>query len=239
MKKTLALLRLTGILAIGIGCESAKAITYYDSSCLATSMATCSQTIESIRFSNFTLSGLAPGPSDEIFLQLEVPDGSNATNLFAKGLAGSVLYNFGIPLASPTTAVFSYTVTLPSPERQAIQFGTAQGFVNSGTSTRPGNSLTAALTSPAMLGTSTSTKTNPEGNIVPLAKGIYSQTFTHTFSLNPGTGGALPLRLNYFSSRFETVPAPLPLIGAGFALASLRKLKQKSDGLHRQHAAEY
>ena len=209
------------ILTAALAPTASKAIVTFTASCSPINLSSCNKTVGDVQFSNFSLTGITAAPADVIDLTVKWTAGLfPPINRHRVSLSGRVDYTFGsFRTASITDALFSYTVSLNT--SIPVQFGTAQSYQPD---TGGDASVTLKLSAPAMQADSIASD-SADGALVAFTTSETVQTFSQTINFTPNTNG----KLFTFSSGFEAVPAPLPILSGVAAFLSLRRLKSISQ----------
>ena len=189
----------------------------------------CKTTIRGKIFSGLSFSGYTPGDLDSITHSQISP-----TSFQPSYTPNPTISSGGS--STPTGGIFNYTVTA-DPAFQSLGFSMigAQAFIAGGTF--GGGSATKTLASPAI--------TNPGNSKVSVTNGtssngmfnpnVVTATFAQAFSTvdgtmsNPGTitnFGSIIVQNQAFTPPGNSVPGPLPILGAGAAFGFSRKLRR-------------
>jgi hypothetical protein len=144
------------------------------------------------------------------------PVGVDLTDMY------STLATFDPSLPEPSTGSYSYDLSIDPVLGAGWTFGTAELDVNhTGTGQNVQKLVKDALGTP--IATLTSLNGMPDGP-VPISGTTIN--VTDSWSLDPTTG-----TISSISNSYTQVPAPLPILGAGVALGSIRKLRKFSSRL--------
>ena len=135
----------------------------------------------------------------------------------------STLVTFDPSLPEPSTGSYSYDLAiLPMGIAQGWRFGTAELDVNH---TGVGQDVKKVVKDALGLTIATLNSVNgmPDG---PVPISGTSISVTDSWALDPATG-----TISSISNSYTQVPAPLPILGAGVAFGSIRKLRKFSSRL--------
>jgi len=173
------------------------------------SLSLCNQTIGNKTYSNFAFSGFTASPLDTISVG-----------------ANSVTINFSPDrVVSIPSGLFTYDVALAGGETfnqaQSNITGSTLGITPSNFST----TLNATGLSPAAVA---NTVTNPSA-ASSFSSGISFASFSQTFDFTFGAAGGYLSNLgaSFTTTTSQSVPGPLPVLGAGAAFGFSRKLRKR------------
>ena len=175
----------------------------------------CNYTLGGIVFSGFSISNYTPNVGANDQFELVYGEGANVGD-------GEVRLNFDPDRNNSVSpaASFSYTITLPS--FRAFQMGEVNLDARNGPNPPTPNATTTFSSSglPAITSSGGSVTADFQPNLT-------TQTFTQTFAFVSNDGSDQLRFVRGGWTTYQTVPGPLPLLGAATAFGLSRKLRSR------------
>jgi len=173
--------------------------------------ATCTLTVGDKKLDSIsTFSRYAPNALDTISLNQLTSD----TYQFQYSFSGG---------ANTAGGSFDYAISITDPNK------TAGWTFQNGLSNVTGGGLTPSyfttVSSTALVSSATSRQSST-GSVVSFNSGVNTATFTQSWTVTSGSVSSLGFTLDQLSPG-ESVPGPLPLLGAGTAFGFSRKLRKR------------